>query len=156
MLVVREAVVHDMKVVNELVELSHRKLRRVYRPTRAALAHKAQLEPKLVRLVAVLEGVVVGTLQYYLVDDRFHFVGLAVHPDRQRRGVARALVESLAERAEGLPVTKLSLYTVKETGNVPVFERLGFRVISEEPDHFAESEAHGQVTDVYMERPVSR
>lgn len=38
-----------------------------------------------------------------------HIIGLAVHPDHQRRGVARALLSAVTERARSAGWTKLSL-----------------------------------------------
>ena len=181
-IVVRDVTVHDMKRVNEVVESAFRPLRRVYRPTRAARKHKQTLETKLTRLVAVADGVIVGTLQYYRVayeaeddqrgtDDRaaettsnrvkeadsnrLHLLGLAVHHDYQRKGVARCLLEALTERAAGLGVPKLSLCTIKETGNVPVLLRLGFSVVSEQRDAYAESDLYRVLTDVYLEKRLT-
>jgi ribosomal protein S18 acetylase RimI-like enzyme len=154
MIVIREAVSHDMHDVNALVGLAYRRLRQIYRPTEAALSNKAGLDAKLLRLVALVDGVIVGTLQFHATGDRLHIVGLAVHPAHQRAGIARALIESLHDRAPLDGVSRLSLFTVKETGNVPIFERLGFSVVSERPDTLAESDVYDQLTDVYMERIV--
>ena len=73
-------------------------------------------------------------------------VGLFVHEHHRRRGVARALLDALGPR--------LSLFTIRETGNVPIFERLGFAVVREELATEYVSDAHAQLHEVYMERPL--
>ena len=50
----------------------------------------------------------------------------------------------------------LELYTVTKTGNVSVFERLGFRVVSEQPDSYTVSADGGPLMEAYMEREVVR
>lgn len=43
---------------------------------------------------------------------------------------------------------------VKETGNVSIFERLGFRTVRETEEDFFVSDVCDGLTNVYMERPV--
>ena len=155
MIVVREATSQDKECVDEVLALANRTLRAIYRPTKAALANKVRLDRKLNRLVALVEDRVVGTVQYDVIENRLHLIGLAVHPTYQRRGIARRLVRFLYERARRSAVQKLSLYTIKETGNVPIFERLGFHVVSEKPDNLFESDSCDQLTEVYMEKVVA-
>ena len=51
--------------------------------------------PGLERLVAEVDGQVVGTVCFGVFGDRLRVIGLAVLPELRRRGVARALVEEL-------------------------------------------------------------
>jgi hypothetical protein len=48
----------------------------------------------------------------------------------------------------------LSLETVKETGNVAIFSRLGFTVVGEEPDQWGESVTGASLVNVRMERDL--
>ena len=50
----------------------------------------------------------------------------------------------------------MSVHTVKETGNVPVFKRLGFEVIFESADQMSESAIYEQFPDVYMEMQIDK
>ena len=50
----------------------------------------------------------------------------------------------------------LSVNTVKETGNVQIFRRLGFEVIFEAADQRSASDIYEQLTDVYMEMQIER
>ncbi|HUS33153.1 MAG TPA: GNAT family N-acetyltransferase [Kofleriaceae bacterium] len=143
---VRPAQRADDHAVAAVSESALRTLRRVYRPTPAALARKRDLAI-LPRLVAVVEDAVVGTVEYVAGEDRLHLMGLFVAETYRRQGVARALVDELAILARGRP---LSLNTIRETGNVPIFERLGFVVAAESlaVDFVGEEPLH----DVLMSR----
>jgi len=45
----------------------------------------------------------------------------------------------------------LALYTVTKTGNVAIFNRLGFQVISEQPDEYSISADGEALREAYME-----
>ena len=53
---------------------------------------------------------------------------LAVHPDKQRRGAATALVESGMSEAEKLG---LDIFIHAMKAGVGVYKRLGFRIVKE-------------------------
>jgi GNAT superfamily N-acetyltransferase len=117
-------------------------LRETYRPTNAAIAAKAART--FHRLVAIASGELVGTLEH---DGAGAVVGLFVHADHRRRGVARALLDALGPR-------ELTLHAIRQTGNVAIFERLGFAVARESPATDYTSDAHAQLTEVTMIRPA--
>lgn len=154
MIAVREATSMDRDAVAELCDLAFKPLRQIYRPKRLPASAKPDTTIKPIRLVAEIGGSVAGTVQYRDHLDRFHLLGLAVHPSYQRKGVARSLVASLETLARGRGVRSLSLCTVKETGSIEVFERLGFRTVREQPDDLSESDLYEQLTDVYMEKVI--
>ena len=83
-------------------------------------------------------------------------IGLAVHPDFQRQGVARKLIEWVIAHAPSLDHTRVVLDTIRETGNVPLFQRLGFRVVSERLANWCVSSNHQELHDVKMERVVTQ
>ncbi|HTL32777.1 MAG TPA: GNAT family N-acetyltransferase [Kofleriaceae bacterium] len=145
-LLIRPAVAADEPGIAAVAESALAVLRRIYRPTPAAIARKHE-QRKLPRLVAVAGTEIVGTVEYALAEDRLHLMSLFVLASHRRQGVARALVDELAKLAGTRP---LSLNTVRETGNVAVFERLGFSTVREEVTHdlVGESVLH----DVYMTR----
>jgi len=126
--------------------------RTVYRPSAEAIAHASQLA--LERLVALAGGELVGTARWGIEGDRLRVIGLAVLPGHRRRGIARALVEELAGIARDSGCSALALYTVVQTGNVAVFERLGFAVVHEEPATDAISPTGQPLTEAYLERVV--
>jgi len=151
---VRQATASDDEAIAEVDSSARAALRRVYVPTAEALASKASQAPQTNRLVACVNGRVAGTVRYRVEDGRLHLLGLGVgEPDRQT-GVARAMIEHLTKMARRQCLTRLSLYTIRQTGNVPLFQRLGFKVVSEEPAQFAVSGDGRPLTEVYMERSV--
>jgi len=129
-------------------------LRETYRPNQAARANKARLAAGLKRLVATIDGHVVGTVRYYVENHKVRVIGLGVHPDLRSRGVARKLMRFLESAGKDEKAYCLHLFTVKQTGNVEVFSRLGFRVIAERKDEFSESDTHHTLTDVEMEKQL--
>ena len=129
-------------------------LRKVYRPTPDAVRNKQKLESDLKRLVALDGPDVVGTVQYRLQDNRLHLLGLAVSPRRRRSGIARALIERLCGIASDQQCQRLSLYTIEKTGNVAVFERLGFKVVERAPAENLISMSGEPLTEAYMERAI--
>jgi len=129
-------------------------LRQTYRPNRKAVAHKQTIAETLTRLVAVLDGRVVGVVEYSIASDRVHFQSLGVHFDYRGQGVAKQLVAELARIGKSSGATRLSTYAVTQTGNPAIFERMGFHVISEEPSEFFESDRFDTITETYLERPT--
>jgi ribosomal protein S18 acetylase RimI-like enzyme len=150
--VVRDATPADEQRVAEVTSAAFAPLRRVYRPGPAALAGKAVLDAATRRLVAesTPDGIVVGTVGYRVAADRLEVTGLAVAPRHQRQGVARALIARLASVAAGRGLKSLTLYTIRQTGNKSVFERLGFRVESEQDAAAFESVTGAPLTEAFM------
>jgi ribosomal protein S18 acetylase RimI-like enzyme len=72
----------------------------------------------------------------------------------RRTGIGRALVRHYQTTAASADVHFLSLYTIKETGNVGLLERLGFCVASEEQAAWAIGPVGESVTEVRMELRV--
>ncbi|MEV7520527.1 GNAT family N-acetyltransferase [Streptomyces sp. NPDC091371] len=72
----------------------------------------------------------------YLIADRvdggLHVEQVSVRPDHARRGIGRALLEHLAERAvqEGAPALTLTTFT-EVPWNAPYYERCGFRALED-------------------------
>jgi GNAT superfamily N-acetyltransferase len=127
-------------------------LRKVYRPTRDTEEQRASTAHRFQHLVATVDDRLVGIVHYYFTGDNLAFLGLGVHRECRRRGVARALVQELERIGETTGATALTLYTIRETGNVTVFESLGFSVESEQPTCLFESTSVGDLTEVHMRK----
>jgi predicted N-acetyltransferase YhbS len=153
-MIVRLANADDAADVAEAGEAAFATVRSVYRPTREAVARQAERANEGTRLVAEIGGRVVGTVQFDLHDEHIHLMGLAVRPEFRRRGVARRLIEWVTAHAPSLSRDVVALDTIRETGNVPVFERLGFRVVGETVARWCESDRFAELHDVKMERKV--
>ena len=148
---IRLATADDQAAADQVTQRAFAELRRVYRP-------KEEFEPRaetpLIRLVAEMHGSIVGTVSYATEADRLHLRSLAVDATYRRRGIARALVERLSDLAKDAKLRALSLYTVRKTGNVPMFERLGFLVVGEEPADWAVSVCGDKLSEVFMEKGI--
>ncbi len=151
---VRDAGPQDEVEIAQVDGLAAAPLRAVYRPTEAAVQQRTATAPRLARVVAVLDGRVVGTVQYSVVAESLCVSGLGVHPSYRRRGVARALTNHLEAVARNRGCKALTLYTVRETGNVEIFEHLGFHVESEEPTDLFQSDRFTMLSEVAMRKPV--
>jgi N-acetylglutamate synthase-like GNAT family acetyltransferase len=155
-MVIREPVAADAAAIAEVRRLATAALRMFYRPRPAALARRAARATIRRQLVCEIDGRVTGTVDDEDRGDCRHICGLSVHPDFQRRGIARALLERLATDARAAGQRALSLYTIKQTGNVAIFSRLGFAALRETPDdpEIFENLTDEALVDVYMERPL--
>lgn len=151
---VREPVPGDDSELAEVDRIAIADLRKVYRPTTIALERRASINPGLRRLVAVAQGRIAGTVQYYMGVDRLSFLGLGVHSDFRRCGVATAMVQHLERIGRARGCKAISLNTVRETGNVEVFERMGFEVESQAPTLLFESETASTLYEVVMVKDI--
>lgn len=152
MLEIRRAVAEDADGVGTVVDQMTTYLRQFYRPTGVGYARRARTQGQRTRLVAVDEGTVVGTVEYLPDGEVLRVIGLAVHERHRRRGIARALVERLAAVSADLGCRAMSLSTVTATGNVPIFQALGFDVVRIGPAEFCISQTGECLQEVVLER----
>ena len=76
------------------------------------------------------DGRIVGYICLWEVADELHVTNVAVHPDVRRRGIARALLESVFARARAAG-SRMVLLEVRpsNTEALTLYESLGFRVV---------------------------
>ena len=148
----REMMDEDADSVREVNGSAVATLREVYRPSQAALFRKAKREKLQTNLVCVSEGKIVATVAYEKDNDTLHVLGPMVLPAYRRKGIARFIMDHLAEIGRQSGVRAISLHTIKQTGNVELFSRLGFSAVRESPGQWAESVSGEELVDVYMER----
>lgn len=101
---------------------------------------------QLVLLVAKVDGIVVGTVQLDLgmPDNQQHRADVAkllVHPLYQRKGIARALMQSLEQEALLRARTLLVLDTKTGDGAEPLYLSLKYQLVGVIPN-FAKNTAH--------------
>ena len=78
-------------------------------------------------LVAVCDGDVCGFATFDLTPPVAQLTTVAVAPDAQLRGVGRALIAAVEDRARAAGVRSLALYTnAAMTANVALYPRLGY------------------------------
>jgi ribosomal-protein-alanine N-acetyltransferase len=83
-------------------------------------------KPSGVCLVATVEEQVVGYLVCSRYADVWHLMNIAVEPSLQRRGVARAMLEEMLDRAGREQPYTLEVRT-SNTAAIALYERFGFR-----------------------------
>lgn len=154
MITVRCSTPRDAQGVARVVDSATATLRQTYRPNRKALSHKKRISDDLRRLVAERDGQIVGTTQYFVDGDAIRVIGLGVDSDFRRRGVARALLREIANLARARGLSLVVTRTVMQTGNVPVFQALGFEVLSKQPDEYSVSLTGQQLTEVDLQMQV--
>ncbi|WP_111657206.1 GNAT family N-acetyltransferase [Isoalcanivorax indicus] len=126
-------------------------LRRIYLPVTGGAAHR-RIMPRFDVLVAWMGGELAGTLEYTLAHETLYLQGLGVANRFRGQGVARALIEHVADIGQHYPLSHMELCTIRETGNVAVFERMGFSVCDERPSTQFVGAAGQPVSEVIMQR----
>ena len=152
-IMVRLATPEDAQGYEEAWQSAMDTLRETYRTSKQFLDDWTP-PSDLTRIAAVLDGRVVGVVQCYVQEERMHIMRFGVRSDFRGKGVGRALIEFVADLARSKGFRCLDVYTIKETGSVPIYEALGFKVLSEEEAKWAESDKYDKLTDVHLERPV--
>lgn len=151
---IRQAKPQDADAVAAVFDAAFRPLRSIYRPIGEVAARQADRAREGTRLVAEIDGRLVATVQFDCHQEHVHVIGLAVHPDFQRLGIARRVIDRIAAEAPSLGYNLIVLDTIRETGNVPLFEKLGFRVFDEGVTSCFTSEVYPVLHEVKMERRV--
>ncbi|MFB1070692.1 GNAT family N-acetyltransferase [Vibrio diabolicus] len=110
-----------------LSQTSFSELRKIYRPTSEAQRNQASSTDEWTCLGYYLDHQLVGFIKVKLAGKTLNLSTLAVMPECRKRGVARSLILE-AERMFS-NVGLLSVWCVEQTGNVQIFEALGFKVV---------------------------
>ncbi len=150
MITVRPEMNKDTADLQNVIDSAVATLRQTYRPTQRAIDNKTQKTLNCQRLVATIEDQVVGSVQYFLDPPCVGVIGLDVHTDYRKKGVARSLISRIKEIGMSKKAIGIKLHTIKETGNIRIFKRLGFKVVSERIDGLFESDRFDTLTDVEM------
>ncbi|MVF23016.1 GNAT family N-acetyltransferase [Methylocaldum sp. BRCS4] len=156
MVYIREKLATDNGSVADIVALATADLRSVYRRARsAATSPTPDNEDSPLSLVAVEGETIVGVVEYCVRSESLYIRGLAVHPQQRKRGIARQLIRAVEDIAIRGRKQKVTLSTIKETGNPEIFVQLGFSVVDESPAEGFEGLNGKQVTKVDMYRELA-
>ena len=119
-------------------------------PSGALVETPASLEAEVAQgtsiAAAFIDDRIVAMVKHRLAsDDTLSFGRLAVIPDRQGQGLARALLEALRAYAKTTGLQGLSCYVrAAETANIARYERLGMVVV----EHLEKASLTGAVIPV--------
>jgi len=156
MVTVRDFIATDAEPVQLIMTMCTSELRAVYVPKPQPKAVLANHSLPNSRVVAVDNtDTVVGVAECITHPSALYIQSIAVAPTYRRCGVAGALLSYIATLAVDLGFPVLSVATIKETGNVEIFKRLGFAVAEERvSERFLGT--HGQpVTEVGLKRNLT-
>ena len=155
MITTKIATSNDMEEVRTVIDGAFETVRDVYRPKPNAVptSENANLDTKTI--VALVNEEIVGAVCAYQDATALHVSQLAVVPKFRKRGVARALLQSVNEVAIECGAEQLGLNTIQETGNVAIFQRLGFAVESTTMATWCISDRFQKLHDVSMTRPCN-
>lgn len=156
MFTVRASLATDAEPVELIMTSCTSELRAVYAPKpRTAIAPVSHSSPGL-RVVAVDHtNTVVGVAEYLAHPLTLYVQGIAVAPAHRRRGVAGILLDHITTLTVDMRLPSVQVATIKETGNVEIFKRLGFAVVEERTSERFLGQ-HGQpVTEVTLKRSVA-
>ena len=140
----------DKAAIQNVIDSAVATLRQTYRPTQKAIEKKSQKNQSYQRLVGIIDDRIVGFVQYFSNNYCISVIGLDVHTNYRKKGVARSLISHIKEIGIKEKALFLKLHTIKETGNVLIFKNLGFKVASERIDDIFESDKFDTLTDIEM------
>jgi ribosomal protein S18 acetylase RimI-like enzyme len=154
-IIVRHAAPEDRQAAYRVSNAAFAGVRRVYQPRKTARSIRNSIDIQLHQVVALGDGVVVGMLDFWIEGSVCHLGNLAVDPEYQGRGVARRLIDFLADHGRELGLEGISAKTIRETGNVDIYLRMGFEVVGEKPADWAQSDVFTQLTETQMLRKIT-
>lgn len=154
MSIIRAFVASDIEPVSLIMASCTRELRKVYVPKSnvAAVVHNQSHSSRIVAVDCT--GTIVGVAECIGRASVFYVQGIAVAPTHRRCGIATGLLAYSALLAREAVLPTLEIATVKETGNVEIFRRLGFLVIDERISDRFWSHDERPVIEVKLKRHV--
>jgi len=151
---VRQAAANEVTHVKVIREQAFASVRHIYRPLAGkSNAHTQDVEDRI-DMIASVNGTDVGVIGLYREISILRLTGLAVLKDFRKHGVASQLVFHAHETARERGLDSLGLFTIAETGNVPIFRRLGFCLTQERVADWCISSAFDVLHEVEMRRTV--
>ncbi len=138
----------DDRQVRMLSNCCFSELRKIYKPTQKAENHKQRSDSKWTTFEYYSDVDLQGCLKASLVKQELKIQGLAVKKEARRQGIARRLIEY--DRLLYPSAEYLSLWCVQQTGNVEVFERIGFTIVESFESDFFELVDGSNATEVKM------
>jgi [ribosomal protein S18]-alanine N-acetyltransferase len=84
---------------------------------------------------------VVAFCNYWLVRDEVHLLNIATHPDRRRRGHARALLAHLVDFARRHRCRYVTLEARRSNhGAIDLYKQFGFQAVGIRPKYYVEDQ----------------
>ncbi|MFD1954936.1 GNAT family N-acetyltransferase [Paenibacillus thailandensis] len=123
-MIVRSFQLSDYKFVTSLLETVLTE--ECYEQTMEAFARQLSWDSDLV-VVAVQDSEIVGIIIGTIDNHKGYYYRIAVHPHHQRKGIGKALIQSLRQRFEQRNVTKIMVAADEHNEPIlPLYESLGY------------------------------
>ena len=130
---VRRATKEELPVVHEITLAAFEEYRGAVDPPPSAIDETyEEVEASFATdeiILALLDGEPAGSIRLSFRDDHIYCSRVAVHPSKQRRGVAGAMLDHIAEiaKSRGYPEVRLATREVMKS-NLRLYERNGFQI----------------------------
>ena len=134
-LLIREAAETDVDGIAHIEALSFKT------PWTRDMILSEMKEPLSHFFVAFSAGEMIGYYGFLHILDELHILNVAVHPDHQGKGVGKALMADLKERAAALSARAITL-EVRESNLAAkrLYERVGFVLSGVRPRYYMDKE----------------
>lgn len=103
---------------------------------RCQMSAYQQMFPNSCYHVVLLDSKPVGRLWVAQTEREFHLVDIAVHPNLQRKGIGKALIERLQQEATKARLPVRCCVFRFNPGSLRFHRRLGFSITREDEMHF--------------------
>lgn len=94
-----------------------------------------------------------GYIVFWIVADEMHILNLAVHPDRRRRGIARALLSAALAQGQRQQVAVVSLEVrPSNRAALSLYHSFGFRQVGRRPRYYADNQEDALVYVLFLQQ----
>jgi len=98
---------------------------------------------------------VVGYVCNWLIEDEFHILNLAVHPQHRRKGIGRTLLEYSLHRADQRDAEKAFLEVRRSNSPaIELYKKLGFRIIGVRPRYYSNNHEDAIIMTLDMDHCI--
>ena len=142
---------------HQLVQLSEAcfsELRAIYSPNQLAKKNKSTASNDWVSFGYFISEKLIACVDVKYTDGELNFSSLAVNKKYRRQGLARKLIVGVIALFKD--AHRASLWCVKQTGNVDVFEAMNFKVVQEVKSALFEMTKGGCAIEVQLTLQLNR